>query len=133
MRRPTPIGARGGAECGRSGACAARYAAARVVRLPDDDLRAFAQAAAQTLGNLTARLRRDDLAKQGVAPIVAAADGLPINVLVAWAQDAPPEVLARAVIVAAPLRAVVEERLMPPDAPPTPQRSIARRRGQGRG
>jgi hypothetical protein len=63
-------------------------------RLPDDDLRAFAQAAAQTLGDLTARLRRDDLAKQGVAPIVAAADGLPTDI--AWAQDAPPFIIPEA-------------------------------------
>jgi hypothetical protein len=51
---------------------------------------------ARALRRLTARLRRDDLAKQGVAPIVAAADGLPINVLVAWAQDAPPFIIPEA-------------------------------------
>jgi hypothetical protein len=67
-----------------------------------------------------ARLRRDDLAKQRVAPIVAAADGLPINVLVAWAQDAPPFIIP-------------EARLVPSDAPPRPQRFIARqRRHRGR-
>jgi hypothetical protein len=128
-----------------------------VARLSDDDLRALAQAAvqkdgwaAQTLRSLTTTLRQDDPAAQAraarlsVAVIAAAADVLSADDLIAWAQEAPLEALARTEALAAllaraqrdpdaaPLLMILETRIPQPDAPPTPSPPIARRRGRGR-
>jgi hypothetical protein len=93
---------------------------------------------AKTLRSLTATLYQNDPAAQARAArlagafIVVAADSLPTDDLIAWAQTAPPTALARGDALAArparaqrdaaaaPLRAILEERLIPPDAPPPP-------------
>jgi hypothetical protein len=127
-----------------------------VARLPDDALHALTRAAAQkdgwaaqALRSLTATLRQGDPTAQAHAArvvsvlIAAAADSLPADDLIAWAQTAPPTALAHGEVLAAllaranadaaaaPLRAILEERLMPPDAPPTPSQPMVRRRGRG--
>jgi hypothetical protein len=116
----------------------------------------LAQGAAQkafcstrTLRRLTKTRRHDDPAAQARAArlagafIVVAADSLPPDDRIAWAQHAPPEAPAHGDALAArparaqrdaaaaPLRAIQEERLTPPDAPPLPSILIARRRGRG--
>jgi hypothetical protein len=95
-------------------------------RLPEDDPAAPARAA---------RLA-------GAFIVVAAA--LPPDDRIAWAQHAPPEAPAHGDALAArparaqrdaaaaPLRAILEERLIPPDAPPPPSPPCDGRR-QGRG
>jgi hypothetical protein len=120
-------------------------------RLPEDALCALAHATAQeaewateALHSPTATLRQDDPAAQARAArlsvmlIASAADVLSADALIAWAQEAPISALAHTDVLAAllarvqtdeaavTLTAILDARLAPPDAPPSPSPHIVR-------
>ncbi|MGB9754652.1 hypothetical protein [Roseiflexus castenholzii] len=123
-----------------------------VARLSDAALVALARAAARnpwhaarTLADITTTMPtvdpagREDAARL-LAALIAIPDGVALDDLLTWAQEAPLEALAHGRVIAAlldratnadaeaPMRAILERRLPPPDNLPPP---VFARRGRG--